>query len=159
MSKLEPLLSLCALTLCLAACPSGDDGTGSETGDASTSSSETDSTMSETGTGTETDTSGQGFACGELECAVGEACLTFPQSPNCSDKPDNQPCPDGTTETQCGGAGLPCCCEPPPPSLFQCADTSACGDVVECGCLPECVPACSATGDPQVFICEEPPAP
>lgn len=146
---LNPLL---ALSLCfLVACDEGEDETESET---STSSSSTDTTGDAT-----TDTGGEAIPCGEIECAANQACLTFPQDPACTDLVEGEACPPNTTETQCGGAGLPCCCEPPPPTLYECVDP-ACEGPVDCTCLADvCIPSCSATAAPDVFICETPPAP
>jgi hypothetical protein len=108
---------------------------------------------------TTTDTGGEPIACGEIECAANQACLTFPQSPMCTDKPEDQPCPPGTTETYCGGAGLPCCCEPPPAPVTECVDP-VCEGQVDCDCLAEvCIPTCTPSATSGVFICEEPARP
>jgi hypothetical protein len=130
------------LGVCPAACSSGDDfNAGADT----TSS---------------TETGGESFACGDIDCAADQACLTFGQQPMCENKQDDQPCPEGTTETLCGGAGIPCCCGPTPASIYQCTATTECGEIVDCGCLAEvCTPQCWATADAKVFICEEGPAP
>ena len=158
----------------------GDDGDTSTTADENAGSSESESdesaesgesggdvgTEGESETGMETDdttstTPDGGPECGEMQCFVGEVCLTFPQAPTCSPKAEDQPCPEGTTESQCGGAGLPCCCEPPPPTIYECREPpSSCGEPADCACLAEvCVPACEMSAQPNVFICEEPPAP
>ena len=156
------------LTFVLAAC-SDDGGEGGSEGSESSSeatsdsgSSETqDTSSSETGDSSETTgVTGEGLVCGELECGPGEVCLNFPQAPNCTDKPEDEPCPEGTEETLCGGAGFPCCCEPTPPPIFECVEPPGGCAPVDCACLAElCVPTCSMTGTPEVFICEEPPAP
>lgn len=150
---------LLALSLCFVVACDKDEDTGGETsGESSAESSTTSSSTDTTGDAT-TDTGGESFACGEIECAANQACLTFPQAPMCTEKPEGQPCPADTTETQCGGAGLPCCCGPTPPTLFECVDP-ACEGPLDCTCLADvCIPACWPTGTPSVFICEAPPAP
>jgi hypothetical protein len=83
----------------------------------------------------------------------------FPQDPNCTELLEGEQCPMGTTETQCGGAGLPCCCEPPPPTIYECVDPN-CEEPVDCACLVDvCVPACEMTGMERVFNCASPPPP
>lgn len=148
-----------------------DDGGEGETTDASESASSSEATSdassSETQDPSETEetsestgVTGEGLVCGELVCGPGEVCLNFPQEPNCTNKPEDEPCPEGTEETQCGGAGFPCCCEPTPPPIFECVSPPGGCEPVDCACLAElCVPTCSMTGTPDVFICEEPPAP
>jgi hypothetical protein len=135
-----------ALSLSLVlACSKGDD-TADETG-------------GESSTSTETETGGEPIPCGDLECAGNQACLTFPQEPTCTDNPDGASCPPGTRETYCGGAGLPCCCEPPPPTIYECVEP-ACEGPIDCACLVDvCIPACTPFATAGVFICEPPPAP
>ena len=116
-------------------------------------------TETESSADTDTDTGGEPFPCGELECAAEQTCLLFPQEPECTNKDENQPCPRGTTESQCGGAGLPCCCGPTPPTVSECIDP-VCEGPVDCACLVDvCVPSCTPSAAPNVFICEELPAP
>lgn len=148
-----PIRLFLALSLSVVvACDKGED-TGGE------SSAESSATSSETDTGNTTETGGELIPCGDIECAANQACLTFPQAPMCTDMMEGQPCPPGTTETQCGGAGLPCCCEPPPPTVYECVDP-ACQGPLDCACLVDvCIPACTSTATPGVFICEPPPAP
>jgi hypothetical protein len=144
-----PIRLFLALSLCIVvACDKGDD-TGGE------SSAESSGTTTET----ETETGGEPILCGELECAANQACLTFPQSPMCTEMNEGEPCPVGTTETACGGAGFPCCCEPPPPTVYECVDP-VCEGPVDCACLVDvCIPECTPSVTPGVFFCEEPPAP
>ena len=139
-----------ALSLCfVAACGKADD-----TADETSGESSTDTTGDTT-----TETGGEPIVCGDLESAGTQACLTFPQAPMCTDNPDGSPCPPGTSESNCGGAGQPCCCEPPPPTMYQCVDPT-CEGPVDCACLVDvCVPDCTPSAMPGVFICEMPPAP
>lgn len=106
------------------------------------------------------------FACGDtLTCAATEVCVADQYPATCTDRTDTgAPCPDGTTATQCGGAGLPCCCEPTPAPVYRCHDASACGDPPTCDCLVDVCPAslactsrASETG--RAFLCEEPSKP
>lgn len=154
MSSHTPLLSFSCFCL-LAACTTGDDGNTDTHASHTTSESSTESE-----TDTESETTGTPLACGEIECGPDEACLTFPQQPNCQDLMEGEMCPEGTTETQCGGAGLPCCCEPTPPPIYMCTPTDACGDSIDCTCLADvCTPMCTATADALVFVCDAPPPP
>ncbi len=138
----------------VAACDKGGD-TDDETGGESSAETGTTANTSDA----TTDTGGEAIPCGDIECAANQTCLTFPQAPMCMDKPDAQPCPRGTTEAQCGGAGLPCCCGPTPATLTECVDPD-CAGPVDCACLVDvCIPACTPTGTPGVFVCEELPAP
>jgi hypothetical protein len=122
-----------------------DDGDTGEAADTSTESAET---------------GGEPIDCGESECAADQACLTFFTPPMCMNKFEDEPCPDGTTEAHCGGAGIPCCCGPTPAPVYECVATSACGELVDCACLADvCVPDCSATAAARVFYCQEPAAP
>jgi hypothetical protein len=140
---------LSTLSLCFVVACGKDDDTADET-----SSSSTDTTDDSA-----TDTSGESIPCGEIECAADQACLTFPQEPMCTDKPEDQPCPRGTTETQCGGAGLPCCCGPTPAAVTECVDP-ACEGPVDCDCLADvCTPTCTPSVTAGVFICEAPARP
>ena len=171
------LFGLLVLACCSLAC--SDDTDNTSVGEGSTSESPTttatdtdasadsDPTTSDPTTTTETgdptttsETGGDPIPCGELKCVGGEVCLTFPQDANCTNLEEGESCPEGTQETQCGGAGLPCCCEPTPPALRECVLPEGCGDPVDCACLAElCVPECGMTGTPGVFICEEPQPP
>lgn len=117
-------------------------------------------TADETGTGEATsDTGGEPIACGDIECAADQACLTFKPEPECTNNPDQDPCPPDTTEAQCGGAGLPCCCGPTPSTVTECVDP-VCEGPLDCACLVDvCVPACTPSATPGVFLCEAPPEP
>lgn len=169
------LFGLLVLACCSLACSDDTDNTSAGEGSTSETPTTTD-TDTDTSAGTDpttsdpttetgdptttTETGGDPIPCGELECVGGEVCLVFPQEPSCTNLEEGESCPEGTQETQCGGAGLPCCCEPPPPTLRECVLPESCGDTVDCACLAElCVPECSMTGTPGVFICEESPAP
>jgi hypothetical protein len=135
------------------ACGGGDDT-------ATTTDASSDASGDTTTTSADTETGESSVACGEGDCQVGEVCLNFPQAPMCENKIDDEPCPEGTEDTQCGGAGLPCCCGPTPPTLTECTVPSGCGEMVDCACLSEvCIPSCSATGTDGVFFCEEGPVP
>ncbi len=101
--------------------------------------------------------------CGEqLSCAGDEVCVEDRIDASCSSMEEGAACPDGTTAGQCGGAGLPCCCAPPPASEYRCEPAGACGGEPACACLPglctddkDCEQ--KDEGSPQ-FACESLPA-
>lgn len=110
------------------------------------------------GTTESSDTSGnrpEMVACGEQTCMGGDVCLVTYTEPNCINKenPDDT-CPEGQQDTNCGGAGAPCCCEPAPDPSYVCDPATNCGETVNCECLAEvCQEICSSAGD-GVFACE-----
>lgn len=124
----------------------GSDGSGSGDSDGSGGESETGSA--------------QLVVCGDSECAGGEICMSFVQEPACENKLEGQPCPEGTDETLCGGAGIACCCGPVPAPVNECAAPAGCDDVVDCACLGDiCFEECSATATEGVFMCTPLPVP
>jgi len=146
-----------------------DDGSsGSTTSDASSSedaSSSADASSTDTGSNdgsSSGESGGEPIACGDaLSCDAAEVCVEEPNEPMCDALPRGETCPRGTRETQCGGAGLPCCCGPTPPPDYRCAPTDGCA-VPTCECLATlCGPGeeCSALAEPRTFRCEPPPAP
>lgn len=112
------------------------------------------------------DSSGADFACGDtLTCTSTQVCVADHYPAECEDRTDTgAPCPEGTTATRCGGAGMPCCCEPAPEPIYRCEDASACGDTPTCDCLGEVCPASlacmsQASESGRTFVCEELPKP
>ena len=106
--------------------------------------------------------SGAAVACGTaLTCSEPAVCVRQSISATCETREDTATaCPEGTEPTQCGGAGLPCCCEPTPEPTYSCFDASACADPVGCDCVGAACDAgtdCSAATDG--FACEELPKP
>lgn len=105
--------------------------------------------------------------CGDaLMCTGGDVCVEDAIEPECTDLEDPKGmCPDGQNMTNCGGAGIPCCCLPPPPSEYRCVTPSECVGPADCDCLGEAVCTegrmCIALGvDPEhYFLCESPPVP
>lgn len=77
--------------------------------------------------------------CGDtLTCTGTQACVVTVLQPACTNKANPaDPCPPGTMDSMCGGAGLPCCCEPTPLPEHACVDAAACGGTVSCACLPQ----------------------
>ncbi len=150
----------------------GDDGP-EPTGGGQTSVDSESGTADSSGTADGPTTTGPGestgggeLACGDaLVCDTGEVCIEDVIAPACTNLDDPEAmCPPGQDLTYCGGAGIPCCCEPPPRSEFRCITPSGCGDVVDCTCLGEiCTEGreCAALGvDPtRAFACEELPTP
>jgi len=135
----------------------------------STSSSTTDVESSESATTSADSTTGDvDVPCGDgglLTCSGGDVCVEDVLDPECTnlEDPDGM-CPAGQTMTQCGGAGLPCCCLPPPPSEFRCHTPAECDGPATCECLVEvCTDgrACTPLGaDPEHFFrCESLPKP
>ncbi len=96
--------------------------------------------------------------CGSDTCTGGDICMVTAQEPECEIK-DNEldPCPsDKPNDTQCGGAGTPCCCGDAPAPLTACDPATACGAEVTCDCLTDACPSgwmCSATAEPGKFTC------
>lgn len=73
--------------------------------------------------------------CGDTLCQDGEACVVQEQRPACTDRAsDTDPCPAGTSATNCGGAGTPCCCGPTPAPSQTCTATD-CGADTDCACF------------------------
>lgn len=104
-----------------------------------------------------------GAPCGEEACGLTQVCLQESFPPECQNRDDTgAACPDGTTATRCGGAGIPCCCGPAPALAEACLDAPACGATPTCDCLGDVCPdgkECHTTGDARVFLCEELPKP
>ncbi len=102
-----------------------------------------------------------GQSCGLLNCNAAESCLQESYEPTCENRTDTgAPCPEGTTASMCGGAGIACCCEPPPEMTYQCVDATACGNTCDCISCPG-DKACISVGSESsgVFLCEELPKP
>ncbi len=107
---------------------------------------------------------GEPTLCGDvLICDPGTACVEQQFPPVCTDKANKaDPCPEGQTDTFCGGAGMACCCEPPPPADYSCIDAAACGGTVSCECLENICPeplGCVNTATPGKVACIEPAMP
>jgi len=104
------------------------------------------------------------IACGDdLVCEGETVCIVEPNEPACENLVNEaDPCPAGTTKTNCGGAGIPCCCEPTPPPDHRCAPSTSCGEAAPtCECLDPCDAGeeCTAVGgEDATFQCEPPPA-
>lgn len=167
-------------TLTLLACGCGDSDSSDEgSSSAGSGSSGAAGTSAEGGTGgssggtagsSGTSSGGSGgntanIPCGDTECSVGQLCERESFAPSCTnlDNPDDD-CPAGETKTQCGGAGIPCCCGPTPPATFTCIPTknSCATHPPTCDCI-ECDPGedCATIGsvDSGVLECSAPPAP
>jgi hypothetical protein len=165
------LLALAALAPSLAAA-CGDSvvtpSDGSSGGGGSTTSTTDTTSTTTTATTTSTGTSGGGggapdVLCGAGVCTGGDVCRVLPIAPECSNLPDGESCPEGTTETLCGGAGTPCCCGETPPPVEECMAPLGCeGAPPSCTCLePSFCPEgrwCLDTATPGRVLCEEPPA-
>lgn len=101
--------------------------------------------------------------CGDaLTCTGTQACVVTVLEPVCTNKANEaDPCPPGTMDAMCGGAGIACCCEPTPPPDHACVDAAACGGTVSCACLPQACDLggqCTDTGVGEV-TCSPLPAP
>ncbi len=146
-----------------------DDGTAQTSAATQTTTDATSSetSLSSTTTSTADTTTGDiDVPCGDaLTCTSGDVCIEDAFDPSCTNLEDPEgTCPEGQTMTQCGGAGLPCCCLPPPPSEFRCVTPTNCDGPASCDCLGEvCTEGrqCTSLGaDPEhLFRCESPPAP
>lgn len=112
----------------------------------------------ETGGGGST---GETIECGdELTCDGGTVCIIEPNEPDCQNlKNPDDPCPKGTTMTNCGGAGIPCCCGPTPDPDYRCASSEACDGELTCECVAPCTDGdwCSELASPRTLQCEPPP--
>lgn len=102
--------------------------------------------------------------CGDaLTCEAGDVCIVEPNQPECTNLGKGETCPKGTTETNCGGAGIPCCCGPTPPPDYRCTSGAPCGgDLPSCECLDPCtgVDECIAlAANEYTFQCEPPAKP
>lgn len=100
------------------------------------------------------------FECGETTCAGTDVCVEERLPAACENLYDSgAECPEGTTRTKCGGAGIPCCCEPAPDPTYTC---QACGETPSCDCVTcatdlWCVQLSSETS--RNFACERPDKP
>jgi hypothetical protein len=95
--------------------------------------------------------------CGDISCADGAVCVEERYEPPCSDLTDTgAACPDGTSRTFCGGAGMPCCCGEAPAPTYACAP---CDGASGCDCVT-CADGkwCSASAVSGV-VCEAPAVP
>lgn len=131
------------LLLALSACSGDGDSTVKPTDDSVTRT---------------TDSTAEPVACGPtLSCERGAVCVQENFEPVCIDRPDTAGCPDGTSESMCGGDGHPCCCEPEADPRFRCVASRGCDAEPACDCLGDVCPAnkeCMASADPGLFICE-----
>jgi len=116
-----------------------------------------------TGSGGATTGSGSEVVCGEALTCSDEICVEEVFEPECSVPAPGDPCPRGTTPSQCGGDGQDCCCEPRPPHAFSCVPPRGCPGRPACECLAmvcaddkEC-----SQPDPGVmrFVCSPVPKP
>ncbi|MDP2316381.1 MAG: hypothetical protein Q8P41_26015 [Pseudomonadota bacterium] len=103
------------------------------------------------------------LACGTLTCTGAEVCIQESYEPECENRTDTgAACPEGTTASMCGGAGIPCCCGAAPEQTYSCHDAGTCGDTPACDCLGDVCPEgkeCMGSGSESVFTCSEPPKP
>jgi hypothetical protein len=155
-----------------------DGESGSPTSVASQSTSDTSSsgtdptTSTSASTETSADSSSSGDApidvpCGDaLVCSGGDVCIEDALDPECTNLEDPKGmCPDGQEMTFCGGAGIPCCCLPPPASEYRCVTPTECIGPATCECLGASLctdgRVCTSLGaDPEhLFRCESPPKP
>lgn len=104
------------------------------------------------------DSTGTPLACDTLTCGGDEVCVVEQYEPVCQNLDDTAgACPDGTTRSMCGGAGIPCCCEPTPAPTYSCAE---CSGEPSCDCVTcPADKACEATGTAGTFQCAELPKP
>lgn len=105
-------------------------------------------------------TDSSSIACGTaLTCTGSDVCVEQIDPAVCENREDTGvACPDGTTASQCGGAGLACCCGPTPDPTWQCWDAAACGDAPTCDCVVDACPSgmgCAEVEASGVFQCEE----
>lgn len=136
------------------------DGTSAMSADSSGSSG------IDTGVDSGGSTGGIDVPCGDaLVCSGGDVCIEDVVDPACTNLEDPEGmCEPGQRMTFCGGAGIPCCCEPQPPSEFRCVTPAGCDGAADCACLGEiCTEGreCVALGaDPEhLFLCESPAKP
>ncbi|MBK9001117.1 MAG: hypothetical protein IPM35_35800 [Myxococcales bacterium] len=160
-SVVELGLSFLFSTAVVAACSgsSSSDGSGGSGGSAGTSSGGGGGATGGGGGAAGSDSGAP--SCGSLGvCVAGTACVEEVFEPTCENLTDpNADCPAGKTKSMCGGAGFPCCCDPPPESQYACQPTTACKGSVDCSCITcpsnkMCTP--TAAGP---FRCEDPPKP
>jgi hypothetical protein len=104
--------------------------------------------------------------CGDGQvCDAGDVCVEEVFDPPCDNyDPKVEMCPVDTVPSQCGGAGIPCCCGPADPSVFTCLTPTDCTGTPDCECLGDicegekmCQELGSKTG--ATFQCVTPPAP
>ncbi len=107
------------------------------------------------------DDSPASLACGtSLTCTGQQVCVREDYVPECGTRADTGvDCPEGTTPSQCGGAGVPCCCGPLPDPTYQCYEPTGCDEAPTCDCVADACPAdkmCSAVLDTtRQFACAE----
>lgn len=109
--------------------------------------------------GRDTSTPEDAFACGGASCPQDTLCVETTYDPSCVDLTDTgSACPDGTTRTLCGGAGLPCCCGEAPAPTYTC---QACYGTPSCDCVTcDDGKMCGGTGqDARLFVCASPDVP
>ena len=100
------------------------------------------------------------LVCDTLSCSGTDLCVQTLLPAECTNREDTGvACPEGTTPSMCGGAGIACCCEPAPDPTWEC---QACGATPSCDCVTctagtECMERASASG--REFVCEELPMP
>ena len=144
----------------------GEGGAGGES-TTTTDAGSTGTTTANGGGGSGDGGSGDGgappeVACGDLTCTGGDTCIETTFEPDCTNLLADEMCPEGTTESNCGGDGAPCCCEPPPDSEYTCATTTCGGEEALCLCLDapcEEPKQCVEVGAAGTVRCEEPAVP
>ncbi|MES2638391.1 MAG: hypothetical protein V4850_02885 [Myxococcota bacterium] len=106
------------------------------------------------------------LACGEaLTCDATAVCVRDSHEPDCEDRADTgAPCPEGTTASMCGGAGMPCCCGATPEPTYRCYEAGTCGESPTCDCLGAVCgesEGCSSVGSEtsRLYACDELPKP
>ncbi len=130
----------------------GDTGTTAGSGDAS-------------GTAGSSGDTGEPASCDSLRCGPDDVCVEDRLPPMCTILEDpGRMCDPGQTMTFCGGAGIPCCCDPPPPFEYRCASAIGCADGPRaCACLGTICAEGYACSDPasaaDPFVCEPLPKP
>lgn len=139
---------------------SGGGGTSGTGGSAGTSGGGGTS-----GSGGSAGDAGVSTPCGpKLVCDAKSVCIVDEKAAACTPKMDDAgPCPAGKTQSQCGGIGYPCCCDPPPPSEYRCESAAGCSGAPDCTCLKDVCKGgqmCMGIGGKdREFHCSDPPVP